>query len=57
MIRFIKELLAGNVIEGGAGGAYPGADGQPGKAYFRGADGEWQEMNGGKETTVTWRPA
>lgn len=37
MIRFIKDLLAGNVVEGGAGGAYPGADGQPGKAYGPGA--------------------
>ena len=37
MMRFIKDLLAGNVVEGGAGGAYPGADGQPGKAYGPGA--------------------
>lgn len=37
MIRFIKELLAGNVVHGGAGGAYPGADGQHGKAYGPGA--------------------
>ena len=36
-MRFIKDLLAGNVVEGGAGGAYPGADGQPGKAYGPGA--------------------
>jgi hypothetical protein len=43
-----------------AGRPTPTADGSrtiTGKAYFRGEDGEWQELNGGKETTATWRPA
>ncbi|MDR5654898.1 hypothetical protein [Ruixingdingia sedimenti] len=43
-----------------AGAATQAADGSrtiTGKAYFRSEDGEWQELNGGKETTVTWRPA
>lgn len=42
-----------------AGAATQAADGSrtiTGKAYFRSEDGEWQELNGGKETTVTWRP-
>ena len=42
-----------------AGAATQAADGSRtiiGKAYFRSEDGEWQELNGGKETTVTWRP-
>ena len=42
-----------------AGRPTPTADGSltiTGTAYFRGEDGEWQELNGGKETTVTWRP-
>ena len=41
------------------GAPTPAADGSrtiTGKMYFRSADGEWQELNGGKETTVTWRP-
>lgn len=42
-----------------AGTNTPAADGSrtiTGKAYFRSEGGEWQELNGGKETTVTWRP-
>lgn len=44
---------------GRKGEALPTADGSKtitGKMYFRAPGGDFEEMNGGKETTVTWRP-